>query len=65
MSDSRGSQARDISKTLISKAIEEYLKDVAPPQREQKTYDEYRLVLYKFRDNCKNSVFKTWIATIA
>jgi hypothetical protein len=23
-----------------------------PPQREQKTYDEYRLVLYKFRDNC-------------
>jgi integrase len=24
----------------------------SPPQREQKTYDEYRLVLYKFRDTC-------------
>jgi integrase/recombinase XerD len=37
---------------LISKAIEAYLKDVEPPQREQKTYDEYRLVLFKFRDTC-------------
>jgi integrase/recombinase XerD len=38
--------------TLISEAIESYLKDVEPPQREQKTYDEYRLVLHKFRDTC-------------
>jgi integrase/recombinase XerD len=38
---------------LISDAIDSYLKDVEPPQREPKTYDEYRLVLYKFRDNCK------------
>lgn len=37
---------------LISEAIESYLKDVEPPQREQKTYDEYRLVLHKFRDTC-------------
>lgn len=40
-------------KTLISDAIDSYLRDVEPPQREPKTYDEYRLVLYKFRDNCK------------
>jgi hypothetical protein len=39
-------------KIRIAQAIESYLKDVDPPQREQKTYDEYRLVLYKFRDNC-------------
>ena len=38
--------------TLISEAIDSYLKDVEPPQREPKTYDEYRLVLYKFRDTC-------------
>lgn len=37
----------------IAEAIEAYLKDIKPPQREQKTYDEYRLVLYKFRDNCE------------
>jgi integrase len=41
------------SGTLITEAIDSYLKDVEPPQREPKTYDEYRLVLYKFRDNCK------------
>ena len=40
-------------RTPIASAIESYLKDVEPPQREQKTYDEYRLVLYKFRDSCK------------
>jgi|SRR5581483_1482139 len=37
---------------LIAEAIESYLKDVKPPQREKKTYDEYLLVLYKFRDTC-------------
>src|SRR5579884_2885795 len=37
---------------LIADAIDSYLKDVEPPQREQKTYDEYLLVLYKFRDTC-------------
>jgi integrase/recombinase XerD len=41
------------SGSLISDAIDSYLKDVEPPQREPKTYDEYRLVLYKFRDTCK------------
>lgn len=40
-------------KIVIAEAIEAYLKDIKPPQREQKTYDEYRLVLYKFRDNCE------------
>ena len=39
-------------KTLIAQAIESYLKDVEPPQRERKTYDEYKLVLYRFRDTC-------------
>jgi len=38
--------------TLIGSAIDTYLKDVEPPQREQKTYDEYRLVLHRFRDSC-------------
>jgi integrase/recombinase XerD len=41
------------SGTLIAEAIDSYLKDVEPPQREPKTYDEYRLVLYRFRDTCK------------
>jgi hypothetical protein len=39
-------------KILIAEAIESYLKDVEPPQREQKTYDEYRLVLGIFRETC-------------
>ena len=39
-------------KILIADAIASYLKDVEPPQREPKTYDEYRLVLHKFRDTC-------------
>ena len=40
-------------KIVIAEAIGAYLKDIKLPQREQKTYDEYRLVLYKFRDNCE------------
>jgi integrase len=39
-------------KILIADAIAAYLKDVRPPQREPKTYEEYRLVLGKFRDTC-------------
>jgi integrase/recombinase XerD len=39
-------------KTSIAEAIDCYLKDVEPPQREPKTYDEYRLVLAKFRVSC-------------
>jgi hypothetical protein len=39
-------------KVLIAEAIESYLKDVEPPQREPKTYEEYRLVLGKFRETC-------------
>lgn len=37
----------------IAAAIESYLKEVEPPQREPKTYEKYRNVLYRFRDNCK------------
>lgn len=50
--DSGAVPSSQMSLTLISEAIESYLKDVKPPQREQKTYDEYRLVLHKFRDTC-------------
>jgi len=42
----------------IKKAIDTYLKDVEPPQREPKTYEEYRLVLYHFRDSCKKTRLK-------
>jgi len=42
----------DESKVLIANAIEAYLKNIEPPQRERKTYDEYRLVLHIFRDTC-------------
>ena len=54
--EAAGAGARPIAwsgKIVIAEAIEAYLKDIKPPQREQKTYDEYRLVLYKFRDNCE------------
>ncbi len=44
--------------STIADAIECYLKDVEPPQREPKTYEEYRNVLYRFRDNCKKVTVK-------
>jgi integrase len=37
----------------IAESIAAYLKDVEPPQREPKTYEEYRNVLYRFRDTCQ------------
>lgn len=37
------------SATVIG-SIDAFLKDVEPPQREWKTYEEYRNVLYYFRD---------------
>jgi hypothetical protein len=43
-------------KILLAEAIEAFLKNIKPPQREPKTYDEYRLVLYKFRDTCKKEI---------
>jgi integrase len=36
----------------IAEAVDSYLATVKPPQREPKTYDEYQLVLEKFRDVC-------------
>ena len=42
----------------IIEAIDSYLKDVEPPQREFKTYEEYRNVLYRFRDSCKKKLVK-------
>src|ERR1700739_112467 len=45
----------DSAKTAdtIAESIDAYLKDVEPPQREPKTYEEYRNVLCRFRDTCK------------
>lgn len=42
----------------IADAIDSYLKDVEPPQREFKTFEEYRNVLHRFRDTCKKRVVK-------
>ena len=42
----------------IAQSIDAYLKDVEPPQREPKTYEEYRNVLYRFRDTCKKELVK-------
>lgn len=42
----------------VVEAIDAYLKDVEPPQREFKTYEEYRNVLYRFRDTCKKKFVK-------
>lgn len=42
----------------IAKAIDTYLRDVEPPQREPKTYEEYKLVLEHFRLSCKKTRLK-------
>ncbi|HUA97139.1 MAG TPA: site-specific integrase [Terracidiphilus sp.] len=42
----------------IAQSIDTYLKDVEPPQREPKTYEEYRNVLNRFRDTCKKEFVK-------
>jgi integrase/recombinase XerD len=42
----------------IAEAIDSYLKDVEPPQREFKTFEEYRNVLYRFRDTCKKKLVR-------
>lgn len=39
----------------IAEAIEAYLRDIEPPQREPKTYEKYRSTLYRFRDTCKKT----------
>jgi integrase/recombinase XerD len=52
-----GASAREDVDT-IAKAIETYLKDVEPPQREPKTYEEYKLVLHHFRLSCKKTRIK-------
>jgi integrase/recombinase XerD len=47
-------------KTPIVQAVESYLKDIAPPQREPKTYKKYRATLHLFRDTCK----REWLEDI-
>jgi integrase/recombinase XerD len=42
----------------IAVAIESYLKDVEPPQRERKTYEKYRATLHRFRETCKKVYVK-------
>jgi integrase len=46
------------NEVTVAGAIDAYLKDVEPPQREFKTYEEYRNVLYRFRDNCKKKLVR-------
>jgi integrase/recombinase XerD len=46
------------SELLLTDAIDKFLKNVEPPNREPKTYEEYRLVLYKFRDNCSKPLLR-------
>jgi integrase len=41
---------------LLADAIAAFLKNVQPPQREPKTFDEYRLVLKKFQTHCPKKV---------
>lgn len=41
--------------TTVAEAIEAYLKNIEPPQREPKTYEKYRSTLYRFRDACKKT----------
>jgi len=40
-------------KTTVAHAVESYLRDIEPPQREEKTYKSYRSTLHLFRDTCK------------
>jgi integrase len=50
----KGTNAESQSKKiLIAGAIESYLRDIEPPQREVKTYKSYRSTLHLFRDTCK------------
>ncbi|MGH9604832.1 MAG: tyrosine-type recombinase/integrase [Terracidiphilus sp.] len=53
-----GSNLSPENEVTVADAIDAYLKDVEPPQREFKTYEEYRNVLYRFRDNCKKKLAK-------
>jgi integrase/recombinase XerD len=48
-----GSNSPSENELTIAAAIETYLKDVEPPQREPKTYEKYRSTLDRFRDACK------------
>ena len=42
-------------KTTIDAAIQDFLKDVEPPQREPKTYAAYKYCLELFQKNCSKS----------
>ncbi|HEY6305606.1 MAG TPA: site-specific integrase [Candidatus Angelobacter sp.] len=58
--DSDVTRSLESKKTPIVQAVESYLRDIEPPQREQKTYNKYRSTLYLFRDSCK----KEWLEDI-
>ncbi|HWZ43063.1 MAG TPA: site-specific integrase [Candidatus Saccharimonadales bacterium] len=47
-------QGRNL-KTVLAVAIEGFLKDVEPPQREPKTYAAYKYCLKLFLENCSKS----------
>ena len=42
-------------KTAIDVAVQEFLKDVEPPQREPKTYAAYKYCRKLFQDTCSKS----------
>lgn len=44
--------AKNVPCALITDKITAFLKNVEPPNKAKKTYDEYRFVLHLFRDNC-------------
>lgn len=48
--------APEAKQLLLADAIAAFLKNVEPPQREFKTFDEYRLVLRKFQANCPKKI---------
>jgi integrase len=53
-----GSDTSPGNEMTIAAAIEAYLKDLEPPQREAKTYQKYRATLHRFRETCKKVYVK-------
>jgi len=44
--------APEAKQLSLADAVAAFLKNIEPPQREFKTFDEYRLVLRKFQTHC-------------
>ena len=48
--------APEAKQLSLADAVAAFLKNIEPPQREPKTYDEYRLVLHKFQAHCPKKI---------